>query len=96
VTLILTCILQQQENVKFRKLSLFTSSGEGRETTTVLGPLERAELNHSRSKKVNHCSRLRKEMGQFLKTLFSTYSESRTKFRNQMILSVINPNSEKH
>jgi hypothetical protein len=26
----------------FRKLNLFTSSGEGRETPTVLGPLERA------------------------------------------------------
>jgi hypothetical protein len=34
------------ENTTFQKLDLFPSSGEGRETTTLLGPLERANLNH--------------------------------------------------
>jgi hypothetical protein len=29
------------ENTKFCKLALFPSSGEGRETPTLLGPLER-------------------------------------------------------
>jgi hypothetical protein len=33
------------ENTTFRKLDLFLSSGEG-ETPTLLGPLERANLNH--------------------------------------------------
>jgi hypothetical protein len=33
------------ESAKFRKLVLFPSSGEG-ETPTLLGPLERANLNH--------------------------------------------------
>jgi hypothetical protein len=31
----------------FRKLDLFSSSGEGWETPTLLGPLERANLNHN-------------------------------------------------
>jgi hypothetical protein len=30
----------------FQKLDLFPSSGEVRETPTLLGPLERANLNH--------------------------------------------------
>jgi hypothetical protein len=30
----------------FRKLDLFLSSGEGRKIPTVLGPLQRANLNH--------------------------------------------------
>jgi hypothetical protein len=30
----------------FRKLDLFSYAGEGRETPTLLGPLERANLNH--------------------------------------------------
>jgi hypothetical protein len=30
----------------FQKLDLFPSSGEGRETPALLGPLEKAELNH--------------------------------------------------
>jgi hypothetical protein len=33
------------ESTKFRKLDLFPSSGKG-ETPTLLGPLERANLNH--------------------------------------------------
>jgi hypothetical protein len=33
-------------NTTFRKLDLFLSSGEGRETFTVLGHLEGANLNH--------------------------------------------------
>jgi hypothetical protein len=33
-------------NTAFRKLDLFPSSGEGRETPTLLGPLERANLKH--------------------------------------------------
>jgi hypothetical protein len=40
-------ILKELENTKFRKLDLFPSSDErGRETPTLLGPLERANLNH--------------------------------------------------
>jgi hypothetical protein len=31
---------------EFQKLDLFLSSGEGRETPTLLGPVERANLNH--------------------------------------------------
>jgi hypothetical protein len=34
------------ENTTFRKLDLFPSSGEGREIPTLLGSLERANLNH--------------------------------------------------
>jgi hypothetical protein len=34
------------ENTTFRKLALFPSSGEGRETRTLLGLLERVNLNH--------------------------------------------------
>jgi hypothetical protein len=30
----------------FRKLDLFPSSGDGKKTPTLLGPLERADLNH--------------------------------------------------
>jgi hypothetical protein len=30
----------------FRKIGLFPSSDEGKETPTLLGPLERANLNH--------------------------------------------------
>jgi hypothetical protein len=30
----------------FRKLALFLSSGEGREPSTLWGPLERANVNH--------------------------------------------------
>jgi hypothetical protein len=33
-------------NTTFRKPGLFPSSGEGRKTLTLLGPLERANLNH--------------------------------------------------
>jgi hypothetical protein len=34
------------ENTRFRKLDLFPSSDEGRETSTLLSPLERDNLNH--------------------------------------------------
>jgi hypothetical protein len=34
------------ENTTFRKLDLFPSSGEERETSTLLGPLERDNHNH--------------------------------------------------
>jgi hypothetical protein len=34
------------ENTMFQKLALFPFSGAGRKTTTLLGPLERANLNH--------------------------------------------------
>jgi hypothetical protein len=34
------------ENTTFRKLDLFPSSGEGREITILLFPLERVNLNH--------------------------------------------------
>jgi hypothetical protein len=34
------------ENTPFRKPGLFPSSDEGRETPTLLGPLERSILNH--------------------------------------------------
>jgi hypothetical protein len=33
-------------NITFRKLDLFPSSGEGRETPTLLGHLQRANLYH--------------------------------------------------
>jgi hypothetical protein len=36
----------QLENTTFQKLDLFPSSGEVRETPILLGPLERANLNH--------------------------------------------------
>jgi hypothetical protein len=39
-------ILNYLENTTFRKLDLFPSSGEGRETPAVLCPLERSNLNH--------------------------------------------------
>jgi hypothetical protein len=35
------------ENTKFRKLEPIPSSDEGKETPTLLGILERANLNHS-------------------------------------------------
>jgi hypothetical protein len=35
-----------RENKTFRKLDLFPSSCEGWKTPTLLGPLERANLNH--------------------------------------------------
>jgi hypothetical protein len=34
------------ETTMFRKQDLFLSSGGGRKTPTLLGPLERANLNH--------------------------------------------------
>jgi hypothetical protein len=34
------------ENIAFQKLALFPSSGERRKRPTLLGPLERANLNH--------------------------------------------------
>jgi hypothetical protein len=34
------------ENTAFRKLYLFPPSGEGRETPTLLDPLQRVNLNH--------------------------------------------------
>jgi hypothetical protein len=37
---------QTAENTTFWKWDLFLSSGERRETPTLLGPLERANLNH--------------------------------------------------
>jgi hypothetical protein len=36
------------ENTTLWKLGLFLSSGEGKETPTLIGPLERANLNHWR------------------------------------------------
>jgi hypothetical protein len=38
-------VFQKLENTTFRKLDLFPSSGDG-ETPALLGPLERANLNH--------------------------------------------------
>jgi hypothetical protein len=34
------------ENIPFRKLDLFRSSGEGKETPTLLGALESENMNH--------------------------------------------------
>jgi hypothetical protein len=47
------------ENTTFQKLDLFPSSGEGRETPTLLGPLERANLKSPESKRGNRkvCSK---------------------------------------
>jgi hypothetical protein len=39
-------ILNAIESTTFRKLVLFPPSGEGRKKPTLLGPLERANLNH--------------------------------------------------
>jgi hypothetical protein len=39
-------VLQTQKNTTFRKVDLFPSSGEGRETSILLGLLERANINH--------------------------------------------------
>jgi hypothetical protein len=36
---------KSRENTTFRKLDLFSSSDQGRETPTLLGPLEKATLN---------------------------------------------------
>jgi hypothetical protein len=36
-------VIVEVENTAFRKLDLFPSSGEGRLTPTLLGPLERAK-----------------------------------------------------
>jgi hypothetical protein len=47
----------------FRKLDLFPSSGEGRETSTLLGPLERANHNQWLS---------------FRNAMFSSYLKFRT------------------
>jgi hypothetical protein len=38
-------VFYKLENTTFRKLDLFPSSGEGEKTPTLLGPLERANLN---------------------------------------------------
>jgi hypothetical protein len=35
---------KELENTTFRKLDLFLSSGDGRKTPTLFGPLERANL----------------------------------------------------
>jgi hypothetical protein len=37
---------KELENTMFQKLELFPSSDKGRETPTLLGPLERLNLNH--------------------------------------------------
>jgi hypothetical protein len=39
-------VFQITRNTTFRKLDLFPFSGELRETPTLLGPLERANLNN--------------------------------------------------
>jgi hypothetical protein len=38
--------ITRKHSIMFWKLDLFLSSGEGRETPTLLGPLERPSLNH--------------------------------------------------
>jgi hypothetical protein len=40
------CLSSGILNTTFRKLGPFPSSGEGRKTPTLLGPLERVNLNH--------------------------------------------------
>jgi hypothetical protein len=37
---------EKLENSTFRKLAVFPSTGEGRETSTRLDPLKRVNLNH--------------------------------------------------
>jgi hypothetical protein len=39
-------------NTRFRKLDLFPSSGEWKDTPTLLGPLERDNLNQCRRKQI--------------------------------------------
>jgi hypothetical protein len=41
-------------NTTFRKLDLLPSSGEARETPTLLDPLERANLNHWTRTETDH------------------------------------------
>jgi hypothetical protein len=45
-TLFITHNSKKLEKTKFWKLDMFLPSGEGKETPTILGPLERANLNH--------------------------------------------------
>jgi hypothetical protein len=42
MTLFIVGNSKQLENITFRKMGLFSSSGEVRETPTLLGPIERA------------------------------------------------------
>jgi hypothetical protein len=44
-TLFIIQYIKKLENTMFQNLDLFLSSGEG-ETLTMLGPLERANINH--------------------------------------------------
>jgi hypothetical protein len=72
----------------FRKLDLFPSLGEGRETSILLGPLERANLNHwtlrlALSKGPNRVgvsltSPAERKRSSFRNIVFSSYLEYRT------------------
>jgi hypothetical protein len=65
----------------FRELDMFPSSGEGRKTPTLLGPLERANLNRLYGTQQSRCLPpliwLRKQ-SQFRKIAFYSYWEYRT------------------
>jgi hypothetical protein len=39
-------VFQEVRNTAFGPLNMFPSSGEGKESPTLLDPLERANLNH--------------------------------------------------
>jgi hypothetical protein len=45
-TLIHSQVFEKLENTTFRKLDLLLTSGERKETPTLLGPLDRDNLNH--------------------------------------------------
>jgi hypothetical protein len=70
------------ENTMFRKLDLFPPSDEGRDTTTLLGPLERANLNHwttgSNRAGVSFPSPEDGNTSSFPEVVFSSYLEFRT------------------
>jgi hypothetical protein len=70
------------ETATSRKMDLFPSSNEGMETPSLLGPLERANLNHwTQGNELSRCSRsLPEERNRltFRNVMFSSYLEFRT------------------
>jgi hypothetical protein len=65
------------ENIAFRKLHLFLFSGGRRETPTLLGPLQRANLSHGTQH--SRClSRLKTNRFSFRNALLSSYLQFRT------------------
>jgi hypothetical protein len=65
------------ENIVFRKLDLFLSSNEGRETPTLFGPLERANLTRPL---------FLRGPAKVGSSIFSLEGENRSSFRNAVTL----------